>query len=93
MRTRMDVTREFQTKIGMRNMVIPGARMLTMVVMKLTAPRMVPKPLSASPKTQRFPPSEGEKVVVDSGTYANQPKEAAPCGVRNPATAINEPKL
>ncbi len=38
------VTSVFHTKIGIRNMVIPGARMQMIVVMKLTAPRMVPRP-------------------------------------------------
>ena len=33
-----------QVKIGIRNIVMPGARMQMIVVMKLTAPRMVPKP-------------------------------------------------
>ena len=31
-------------KIGIRNIVMPGARMQMIVVMKLTAPRIVPKP-------------------------------------------------
>src|ERR1700710_3312709 len=91
MSTRIDVTRVFQVKIGMRNMVMPGARIVMMVVMKLTAPRMVPKPLRARPKTHRFPPRPGVNVVDVSGAYAVQPKDAAPCGVRNPETAISEP--
>jgi hypothetical protein len=65
--TRIEVTRVFQVKIGIRNIVIPGARMVRMVVTKLTPPMMVPKPLSARPKTQRSPPIPGEKVVFDSG--------------------------
>ncbi|GHE61252.1 hypothetical protein GCM10018782_39390 [Streptomyces griseoaurantiacus] len=43
------VSRMFQVKIGIRNIVIPGARMQMIVVMKLTAPRIVPKPVSARP--------------------------------------------
>ena len=39
--TRIEVTRMFQVKIGIRNIVIPGARIVTMVVMKFTAPRIV----------------------------------------------------
>ncbi len=58
--TSMDVTRMFQLKIGMRNIVMPGARIVTMVVMKLTAPRMVPNPPSARPKTHRLAPTPGE---------------------------------
>ena len=57
----------FQVKIGIRHMVIPGARMQMMVVMKLTPPAMVPKPVSASPNTQRSPPTPGEYVVSESG--------------------------
>ena len=63
----MEVTRVFQVKIGIRHMVMPGARMQMIVVMKLTAPRMVPKPDSARPKTHRSPPTPGLKVVLDSG--------------------------
>ena len=37
----------FQVKIGIRNIVMPGARMVMIVVMKFTAPRIVPKPASA----------------------------------------------
>ncbi len=67
MSTRMAVTRVFQVKIGIRHMVMPGARMQMMVVMKLTAPRMVPKPDSARPNTHRSPPMPGLNVVLDSG--------------------------
>ena len=75
----------FQVKIGIRNMVMPGARMVMIVVMKFTAPRIVPKPARPRPKTQRLPPRPGVKVVLDSGAYAVQPNAAAPCGVKNPA--------
>ena len=90
---KIEVTNVFQVKIGMRHMVIPGARIVMMVVMKLTPPKMVPKPLIASPKTHKSPPIPGEKVVLESGAYANQPNDAAPCGVKNPETAIKLPKL
>ena len=53
--------------------------MQMIVVMKLTAPRMVPKPDSASPKTQRSPPTPGLN-------------DAAPWGVMKPDRAIVEPK-
>ena len=65
--TKIDVTRVFQVKIGMRNIVIPGARMVKIVVMKLTPPRIVPKPLRANPNTHRSPPMPGENVVFESG--------------------------
>src|SRR5690554_6551936 len=88
MSTRRLVMRVFQVKIGMRHIVMPGARIVMMVVMKFTAPRIVPNPLSARPNTHRFPPIPGENVVEERGAYANQPNDAAPCGVRKPATAI-----
>ncbi len=65
--TRIEVISTFQVKIGIRNMVMPGARRQMIVVMKLTAPRMVPKPLIARPITQRSPPRPGVNVEFDSG--------------------------
>jgi hypothetical protein len=38
-----------------------------MVVMKLTAPRMVEKPVRPSPMTHSEAPTSGENVVVESG--------------------------
>ena len=64
MSTRTLVSRMFQVKIGIRNIVMPGARMLKIVVMKLTAPRIVPKPASARPMIHRSPPSPGEYIGV-----------------------------
>ena len=54
------VSRMFQVKIGIRNIVMPGARMQMIVVMKLTAPRIVPKPDSARPMIHRSAPTPGE---------------------------------
>ena len=90
-RIRTPVSSTFQVKIGMRNMVMPGARMQMMVVMKLTAPRMLPKPESATPMIHRSAPRPGEWTASDSGAYRNQPKSAAPPGVRKPNAAIDEP--
>ena len=53
--------------IGMRNMVMPGARSVTMVVIMLTAPRIVPRPDTARPTTHRLPPTPGELVLSLSG--------------------------
>lgn len=39
-----EVTRMFQEKIGIRNMVRPGARIVMMVVVKFTAPRIDERP-------------------------------------------------
>ncbi len=57
----------FQTKIGIRNMVMPGARMQMIVVAKLTAPRMVPRPAIHRPITQRSPPTPGDRTASESG--------------------------
>jgi hypothetical protein len=85
------VTIVFHTKIGIRNIVMPGARMQMIVVMKLTAPKMVPSPAIHRPITHRSPPMLGERTASESGVYANQPKSAAPDGVKKPEPAIRPP--
>ena len=64
---RIEVISTVQVNSGIRNIVIPGARMHTIVVMKLTEPRMVPKPPRPRPKTHRLPPRPGLNVELDSG--------------------------
>ncbi|KEF07506.1 hypothetical protein DF17_08110 [Streptomyces rimosus] len=66
-RTSTPVSRTFQVKIGMRNIVMPGARIQMMVVMKLTAPRIVPKPDSTRPMIHISPPIPGECTASESG--------------------------
>jgi hypothetical protein len=44
-----------------------GARMQTIVVMKLTPPRMVPRPARARPMIHRSPPKPGEWMASESG--------------------------
>ncbi len=61
------VSSTFHTKIGMRNIVMPGARMQMIVVMKLTAPRIVPKPEKARPMIHMSAPTPGERTASDSG--------------------------
>ena len=58
---------QFQVKIGIRNIVMPGARMHTTVVIMLTAPRMVPRPATAIPMIHRSPPGPGEWMASVSG--------------------------
>ena len=53
--------------MGIRNMVMPGARMQMIVVTKLTPPRMVPSPASARPMIHMSPPTPGEYTVLVSG--------------------------
>ena len=57
----------FQAKIGIRNIVMPGARMQMIVVTKLTAPRIVPRPAIHRPMIHRSPPTPGERTASDSG--------------------------
>lgn len=66
-RTRTPVSSTFQVKIGMRNIVMPGARMQMIVVMKLTEPRIVPKPEKARPMIHMSAPMPGERTASDSG--------------------------
>ena len=61
------MTRMFQVKIGIRNIVMPGARIVMIVVTKLTAPRMVPRPAIHRPMIHRSPPIPGERTALDSG--------------------------
>ncbi len=65
--TRMLVTRMFQVKIGMRNIVMPGARRQTTVVIMLTAPRIVPRPPMTRPAIHRSAPTPGEWMALLSG--------------------------
>ncbi len=77
-RMRAWVTSTVHTKIGIRNRVIPGARILKMVVRKLTEPRIEAVPTTARPMIHRSVPSSGEKRAWVSGLYPVQPPAAAP---------------
>ena len=85
------VSRMFQVKIGMRNMVMPGARMQMIVVTKLTPPRIVPSPDRVSPMIHMSPPIPGEYTELVSGEYAYQPNAAAPPGVRKLISRMRPP--
>jgi hypothetical protein len=61
------VKKMFHVKIGIRHMVMPGARRHTTVVIMLTAPRIVARPPTISPTAHRFPPGPGENSARDSG--------------------------
>ncbi len=61
------------TKIGMRLNVMPGARNLKMVTMKLTAPTVVEMPTKMIDSPQKSMLMPGEYALSVSGTYANQP--------------------
>src|SRR5690625_5631625 len=71
--TSTPVMRMFQENTGSRNIVIPGARMVSTVVMRLTEPRIVPNPVNARPITHRSPPAPGESADSDRGVYPVHP--------------------
>ncbi len=60
----------FQVKIGIRNMVIPGARRQMIVVTKLTPDKMVPRPDRTRPMIHRSLPMPGEYTELVSGRLA-----------------------
>ena len=66
-KTMSEVTSTVQVNSGSRHIVMPGARSVMIVVMKLTAPRMVPNPPSVSPSAHRSPASPGLYAALDSG--------------------------
>ncbi len=57
----------FHVKIGIRNITMPGARIVRIVVTKLTAPRIVPMPLRANPRIHRSAPMFGENSAPFKG--------------------------
>ena len=61
------VTKMFQVKMGIRNMVMPGARMVDTVAMTLRAVMMPATPKSAMPTIHRSPPRFGERTPSDKG--------------------------
>src|SRR6266496_4341115 len=65
--TRMLVSRMFQVKMGIRNIVMPGARMQKIVVTKFTPDKIVPNPDSTNPMIHMSPPSPGEYTELVSG--------------------------
>jgi hypothetical protein len=79
----------FQTNSGIRNIVMPGARMQMTVVMKLTAPRMMPRPAIDGPMIHRSPPTPGERTSLERG-YATHPTTRQ-SGVRNPDAVMRLP--
>ena len=61
-RIRVAVTSTVQTKIGIRKRVIPGARILKMVVMKLTEPRIEAVPTRGRPISHRSVPDAAART-------------------------------
>ena len=61
------VTSMFQVKIGIRNIVMPGARSMKIVVTRFTAPRTPAVLVTATPTIQRSGPTPGEYMAPESG--------------------------
>jgi hypothetical protein len=74
------VTSTVQVKMGIRNIVMPGARMLKMVVRKLTEPRIDEAPTSSRATIHRSTPRllPWAPIPSDSGAYWVQPASAGP---------------
>ncbi len=70
---RKAVTSTDQANRGMRCSVMPGARMLKMVVMKLMAPRIDEAPARWKDRMTRSMAGPGEPVFDDMGGYMVQP--------------------
>ena len=61
------VTRMFQVRIGMRNIVMPGARIDVMVAMMLTAVSVPEVPVRITETIHRSAPSPGVPAAPESG--------------------------
>ncbi len=74
--SRNATTNCIHTKTGRRKKVMPGARIMKMVVMKLTAPSNDATPSSRSPIAQKS--IRTTSGWVESGAYPNQPPSGNP---------------
>ena len=72
------VTKAIQVKIGIFIIDIPGARMLSTVVIRLMAPTKEAIPTICKPRPQKSTPFEGLKGTELFGAYMNQPPSAPP---------------
>ena len=86
-RSRNDVMSWVQTKNGIRNHVMPGARSWTMVVMKFTAPRSDEKISSSIPTSHHVCPC-GAKSASGGRTSS---LFAAPPGTKKLASITSPP--
>ena len=71
-------TMTIQVKIGTFIRLMPGARMLMTVTMRLIAPVREAIPVIWRPSAQKSTPLVGEKATEEFGAYMNQPPSAAP---------------
>src|SRR6185436_13044610 len=73
--TSVEVEKFAQTSSGMRQKVMPGARIVTIVTRKFSAVAIDDAPANCTPSVKNCCPSG---VSVDSGAYAVQPVAMAP---------------
>src|SRR4051794_26316967 len=73
--TRSEVVKLAHTSRGMRQNVMPGARMVMIVTRKLSAVAIDEAPANCTPRVKKFWP---RGVSVDRGAYAVQPVAKAP---------------
>ena len=81
----------FQVKIGMRNIVMPGARMATTVATMFTAGEDARQAGEHDRHEPQVAAQAGRATSDDSGVYPVQPKSAAPSAVRNPVSIVRPP--
>jgi hypothetical protein len=77
--------------MGIRNIVIPGARSMKMVVTRFTAVITPAVLVTTTPTIHRSAPTPGEYTAPESGAYANHPKLAAPPAVTKPEIIVIPP--
>src|SRR3712207_1213597 len=85
MTTSSDVEKFAHTSSGMRQNVMPGARMVMIVTRKFSAVAMLDAPANWTPIVKKSCPIGAS---VDSGAYAVHPVENDPPGARNEAVII-----
>src|SRR5580698_2732211 len=76
--SRNAVTSSDHTNSGILCIVMPGARMLKMVVMKFIAPRIELAPARWSANRVQSMPIPGSYVAFDNGGYRVQPEPDSP---------------
>jgi hypothetical protein len=81
----------FHVRIGIRNRVIPGVRIIVTVAITLTAVSVPEVPVRMIEMIQRSAPRPGDPWSPESGGYANQPKGAAPPSATNPSSMTAPP--
>ena len=86
--TNREVARTLQQNGGMRNIVMPGARILRIVTMKLIPPRIEAVPTMANPRIHRSCPVP---PCTESGAKLVHPAAAAPPLARKPDRIASPP--